>query len=384
MENGNSSFFKTYFNPGFVLMSVMIGGGFATGREIVEFGGVYGARGWIVGLFIAVGFSILAMLSFEIARLYKAYDYRTHLKIYAGPLAVLFDVVFFVLSLLVMSVMSSATGNVLQDTIGLPYYVGVLIIVILAALITFFGQSVIEKFEVYGALLLYGGYILFAILAIAGRTDNIARVFAEGDISFLEAGTNVGILPLMWTGLVYVGYNVQPLTTTFFVLGRQKTRKEALISGLISGFIIVVPWALTYLALMAYYPSTEVFGATIPWLVMMEKVGPIVTVLFSIIVGWTLIATAVGVINAVTGRLDKQLSEHNRPVLTNKQKSIITFGYLGGAVVLAKVGIIDLIAKGYTLMSYGLIVSFILPLVTVGFYKIVTFDKTKIEIEERF
>lgn len=378
MENKKRSLFKTYLNPGFVLMSVMIGGGFATGREIVQFGGMFGAKGWIVGLFIAIGFSILAMLSFEIARLYRAYDYRTHLSIYAGPMAIVFDIFFLILSLLCMSVMASATGNVLQETLGFPYYAGVIIIVVLSAMIIFFGQSVIEKFAVWGALALYIGYIIFALLAILGRTDNIARVFVEQDTSFLSTDTNKSVLALIWTGLLYVGYNVQPLTTTFFVLGRQKTRKEALISGLLSGFIIAIPWALTYLALMAYYPSKEVLGANIPWLVMMKNVGPLVTVIFSIIIGWTLIATAVGVVNAVTDRIDKQLSENNKTKLTNKHKTIITIAYLGGAVILSKIGIIDLIAKGYTFISYGLIVSFVIPLITVGFYKIITFDKKKV------
>lgn len=384
MKNGNerASLIKTYFNPGFVLMSVMLGGGFATGREIVQFGGIYGAKGWIVGLFIAIGFSILAMLSFEIARLYNAYDYRTHLKIYAGPLSIVFDIIFFILSLLVMSVMSSATGNVLKDTIGLPYYAGVILIIAISALVMFFGQSVIEKVEVWGAIALYIGYIIFAILAISGRGDNIARVFAEVDTSYLDAGTNVSILSLIWTGLLYVGYNVQPLTTTFFVLGRQKTRREALGSGLISGLIITIPWALTYMSLMAYYPSKEVFSATIPWLVMMENVGPVVVFFFSIIVGWTLIATAVGVLNAVTGRIDKQLSESNKPGLTSRQKTTITIAYLGGAVLLAKIGIIDLIAKGYTIMSIGMIITFIIPIITVGLYKIITYDKKNTELKK--
>ena len=31
-------FVDRYVSPGFVLMSVMIGGGFATGREIVQYG----------------------------------------------------------------------------------------------------------------------------------------------------------------------------------------------------------------------------------------------------------------------------------------------------------------------------------------------------------
>lgn len=95
-DKEKAGFFKTYFNPGFVLMSVMIGGGFATGREILQFGGIYGAKGWIVGVAIAIGFAVLSMLSFEIARLYRVYDYRSHLKIYAGPLTIVFDIIYFI------------------------------------------------------------------------------------------------------------------------------------------------------------------------------------------------------------------------------------------------------------------------------------------------
>lgn len=33
--------------PGIILQSVLIGGGYATGREIVEYGAKFGAMGWL-------------------------------------------------------------------------------------------------------------------------------------------------------------------------------------------------------------------------------------------------------------------------------------------------------------------------------------------------
>lgn len=36
--------------PGIILQSVLIGGGYATGREIVEYGAKFGAMGWLSGL----------------------------------------------------------------------------------------------------------------------------------------------------------------------------------------------------------------------------------------------------------------------------------------------------------------------------------------------
>jgi len=38
--------------PGIILQSVLIGGGYATGREIIEYGGKFGASGWVCGLAI--------------------------------------------------------------------------------------------------------------------------------------------------------------------------------------------------------------------------------------------------------------------------------------------------------------------------------------------
>jgi len=37
---------------------------------------------------------------------------------------------------------------------------------------------------------------------------------------------------------------------------------------------------------------------------------------------------------------------------------------------MARIGIIDLIAKGYTMMAYGMIAVYALPLATIGLYKV--------------
>lgn len=47
------------FLPGIILQSVMIGGGYATGREIVEYGAKYGALGWLSGLGTFLGFAVI-------------------------------------------------------------------------------------------------------------------------------------------------------------------------------------------------------------------------------------------------------------------------------------------------------------------------------------
>ena len=41
--------FGRYVLPGVIMQSVLIGGGYATGREIVEYGARLGSLGWISG-----------------------------------------------------------------------------------------------------------------------------------------------------------------------------------------------------------------------------------------------------------------------------------------------------------------------------------------------
>ena len=77
--------FGKFVLPGIILQSVMIGGGYATGREIVEYGAKYGALGWLSGLGTFLGFAVIAALTYELIRLTKAYDFKTFMKTIGGP-----------------------------------------------------------------------------------------------------------------------------------------------------------------------------------------------------------------------------------------------------------------------------------------------------------
>jgi uncharacterized membrane protein YkvI len=90
----NSSYLKRIFLPGIILQSVLIGGGYATGREIVEYGAKFGANGWICGVMIFLGFSLMAMLSMEASRIWKVYDYKSLLSKMVGRAWVLYEIAY--------------------------------------------------------------------------------------------------------------------------------------------------------------------------------------------------------------------------------------------------------------------------------------------------
>ena len=53
-------------------------------------------------------------------------------------------------------------------------------------------------------------------------------------------------------------------------------------------------------------------------------------------------------------------------VLTPRAAGLISVGLLASAAMLSQLGIIALVAQGYTLMAYGFLALFALPLLTVG------------------
>lgn len=370
--------FGKYILPGILLQSVLIGGGYATGREVISYGAKFGARGWIAGLAIFMGFSIMSIVTFEFVRMFKTYNYKDFMQKLIGKAAILYDVVYIPLVIIILAVMASATGEIINKTLGLNYWVGVITVIIVVGFLNFYGTKVIEKFETYGTIALYIAYIIFGILSISKNFGNIQQVFITGDTSFTSDSSSITFV--IWTGIVYVAYNLIVYPSSFTSLQRQTSRKESVISGIIAGTLMTIPWFITYFAFMGFYPQNDILGSSVPWLDILYQVGGTWTiVLFGIVMGWTLIETSTGVLHAFITRINSTLDDYGKETLTRGKSAILTVIVLIISTVFSKFGIIDLIAKGYEVMSYGTMIVYALPLLTIGIYKILKSGKNKNE-----
>ncbi|RJW36100.1 hypothetical protein DXC97_20975 [Lachnospiraceae bacterium TF09-5] len=370
--------YAKYILPGVLLQSVLIGGGYATGREIYSYGAKFGAMGWISGLTIGIGFALFAFLTFEICRIYKVYDYKNYIKQVIGPLWPVMDVLTVLIAIMLIAVMAAATGSIFEQ-VGLPNFLGAVVIVLLCGLLNFKGSKVIEKFESVGTILLYGGYILFTIIVLISKGSNIPQVFATADTSAYDGKVTLGLC--IWTGILYVAYNINSIPMGMFSLTRQTKRKETFFSGLIAGLLMVIPWFLSYFAMMCFYGDTSIVGADVatPWMEMIKAVngGPVLLALFSIVMGWTLVETATGCIHMIIDRFDIALEERGNARLTDKNRGLITVITLLAALLLSRIGVVTLIEKGYSYLSYGFILFYLLPTLFIGGYKIIRYKNKK-------
>ena len=81
--------------------AVVIGGGYATGRELVEFFLSRGPWGGLFAmLFATLLFSLFCSLTFVAALRFQTFDYRSFIRQLLGPAWPLFELAYLMLSLI--------------------------------------------------------------------------------------------------------------------------------------------------------------------------------------------------------------------------------------------------------------------------------------------
>lgn len=356
-----SSFFKKYLLPGFVFQSVTIAGGYGTGRELVEFFLNYGPLGGFLGMFLVTTlmWSLILAVSFEFSRKFQAFNYRTFFKKLLGPFWFLFEIIYAIQIFLVLAVIGSAAGVILRDNFGLPYMIGVMIMLAAVGFLTFKGKSLIENFLSVWSIVLYLVYVAFFVVALVKFGPLIQKNFASGII-----------LP-KWAlgGFKYALYNLGTVPAVLFCLNHIETRKEAVTAGILGGFIGIIPGALFFVSVVSHYP--QVLPEEIPAVFLLQKAGvPILLIVFQIVLFGTLIETGTGFIHSVNERIRSTLQTKGKEML-RWQRPLVAVIMLLIAMGISSFGLINLIAKGYGSAAWGFLVAYIVPILTFGIYKLV-------------
>ncbi|MCC3861267.1 hypothetical protein [Pseudemcibacter aquimaris] len=355
------SIFKRYLLPGFIFQSVIIAGGYSTGREIVEFFFGSGPIGGLLGIFVAMTiWSITLAACFELARMTKSFDYQTYFSQTLGRFSFLFEIAYMLQILLTISIVGAAAGALLLENYGIMPIWGTTAMMISVGVLVFYGSNIIEKFLSAWSILLYIAYAAFVILCISVFGDKIAANFSSYPVG---EGWIKG-------GLTYSGYNLATIPAVLFCIRHLTSRKEAVTAGLLAGPIATIPAILFFIAMMGYYP--EITGESLPvnFLLIILDV-PFFKVLFEIILFGTFIETGTALIHSINERVAVAY-EHKNKVMPRFMRPVIAIGILFTAIVLAtEFGIVNLIAEGYGTLTYAFIILIIVPLFTIGLWKMV-------------
>ena len=373
MKFMQSPTFKKYFVPGIIFQSVVIAGGYGTGRELVEFFLNFGVVGGFIAMVVisTLVWSVVCAATFEFSRVFKAYDYRTFFSKLLGKAWWLYEACYFVLLLIVLAVIASSAGTILFELFGLPYFVGVIGMMAGVGALVFLGNEAIEKFLSYWSFVLYAVYIIFLVMTFAKFGNNITANFAQGTI---EKGWASG-------GFKYAFYNLGIIPAVLFSVRHIETRKEAIGAGILAGVIGIIPGILLLVAMIAFYPG--MLDVAIPTNYILTALNmPLLQIAFQITLFGTLIETGTGFIFAVTNRIDSVYieKEQTTPSWINPTLTIVL---LIAGVFIAKFGLVGLISKGYGTITWGFFIFYVIPVLTIGIWKIKNQEKNITQLSNK-
>lgn len=352
------SWFQRFLLPGFAFKGVVIGGGYATGRELAEFFIGSGPRGGLLGLLLAMLiWSVVCALTFVLARAISAYDYRTFFQGLLGRYWIIFEVAYILFLILILAVVAAAAGTIGASVFGLPIWVGTVVLMATIVGVTSFGTDAAEHMFKYSSTALYVIYALFFVLAFSHFGDRIGPRLA---LDVPTDGWFVG-------GVTYASYNVVAAVAILPFLQHLTSRRDAMIAGLLSGPLAMLPALLFFLCMIAYYP--EIGSEALPSDRLLREIGlGWFHILFQLMIFLALLETGVGVVNGVNERVAASRGGGALPLPARFAISAVLV--IGSGVLASRFGLVALIASGYGAFGYIMLAIFVLPLLTMGVWRI--------------
>jgi uncharacterized membrane protein YkvI len=172
------------------------------------------------------------------------------------------------------------------------------------------------------------------------------------------------------SGVRYAGYNIGILPAILFVLRNHRSRSVTLGAGLLVGPLAMIPALLFYIALLGAWP--EALDRAVPAAAVLEALGsPLFRGLFQLVLLGTLVETGTGLIHAVNERIAHGFEAGERPFPSWGRPAVAAVLLLLGSG-LSAFGLVDLIARGYGLMTWIFLLVFVLPVLTLGSWRIAT------------
>ena len=279
-----SSRWSRIFQIAAVYVGTVVGAGFATGKEIVEFFTQYGLYGFfgilIAGyLFIFTGTKIMLVSAHIQAASYE--EFNEHL--FGKKPAFIINLFFLLMLLGVSAVMLSGAGAVFEEQLGMPKRFGVWLTVVLATIVLFFGTRglfAINSFVV-PVMIIFSLILCFLTIGQGHFFEALSRVPETGmtwKILFSPFSYTAFNLSLAQAVLVPIAYEVQD----------KKIIKQG---GIVGGLLLTIILLSGHLALMTL---PDVVDYQIPSAIIMKSVAETLYWVFIFVIYGEIFTSVIG------------------------------------------------------------------------------------------
>ena len=319
-----------------VYVGTVVGAGFATGQEILQFFVRFGIGG-LWGILLST--VLFALYGIFIMQLGMALSARSHLEVIRGIGGMTFGVVMDALIMLslfgAVTAMFAGSGALFAQQFRVPAALGSGMMAILTAATVMRG--------LHGVINAISAVVPFLLASVLGISI-YALLAAPPD---LQAGLEVSGSGLMgnwlWAAILYASYNILMSAAVLAPLGDAASDQRAVFrGGALGGILLGATSLLIYLALSA--SSAETRGLEVPLLHLAGRIGPLAGAIFSAVLLAEIYTTAVGSLYGFSARLAGER------VLSPAAKVIALTALAFFASLL---GFTNLVRTFYPLQGYG-------------------------------
>lgn len=281
------------------IIAFLIGSGFATGQEILQYFTSYGYWGVFgTGLLVLVLMTYVAVEFFVVGQAKKFERPSMIFHYYCGKhLGTFFDFFSILFVFLSFTVMVAGAGAVFEEHYGMSRYVGGIGLAVVVGISVWFGlTSLVDVIGKIGPLIV----VVAIALGLMGILRNPGGI-AEGNA--LLAGMELTQASTNWfmAGLSYVGFCMLWLAAFLTALGKTaRSRKEASSGALFGSLAFSVACIVVGLGLLANI--ARVGGTEIPMLVLASDVSPVLAAGISVMILAGIYTTAVPLLWTVSSR----------------------------------------------------------------------------------
>jgi uncharacterized membrane protein YkvI len=271
-----------------------------------------------------------------------------------------FEAFYLGIIVLILAVFGAVAGAIGEATLGWPTIAGTLVLVAAIAGITAFGNESVERLFKYATFFLFAVYAVFVALTLARFGGRIAAGFghASGTAGWVSAG------------FTYASYNVLAAIAILPALRHLTSDRDAVVAGLLSGPIAMVPAFFFYICMIGWYPG--IGAEVLPADFMLRQIGyPILHGAYQLMIFLAVLETGVSAVHAFNQRISNLRVERGGRALAPAARLAISSALLVGAIFVAdRFGLVALIAKGYRASAWVALALFVLPLMTVGLWQL--------------
>lgn len=328
---------KQSWQIGGAFVGIIVGAGFASGQEIMQYFTSFGAYGIIGSIMATLMFMALGK---TLARLGKELPTTSHKEViyYIGGryIGTILDVVITFFLFGVAVVMFAGAGATFEQMFNIPAMVGSIIMAVATVLTLLLNVEGIIK--VIGMLTPYLMIIIFIVLGYALVTSDMSF----NDQHTLAQTQKSAASHWIIGALLYVSYNIAAGIALLIVMGSTaKTKKIAGTGGMLGGLLLGVLIVLINLTLLM--KIDVVAEEAMPTLALAKQIHPAVGILMAIALLGMMYNTAVGMIYSFTVRFVAPDYPYFKGI-------IVVIGMVGYGT--SFVGFTQLVGNVYATMGY--------------------------------